>query len=158
MNKKTKEKVVYNKLVGRIGDSFYFCDYIFRHEDGFKGATGTVLEPVSNSEYEDRMDSSNSDTLEYFKEVWQQAVQNDSTEANLEDWVEDVLNIDGEEAIWDLSGYAFHDQIREAEPEYTKDDYPLFSCSGGGRCFDANMKFDKIYDKELWKKIQAIEK
>jgi hypothetical protein len=42
----------YNQLVGRVDDEYYFLNYIFHHSDGFKGATGDVIMPVSKSYYD----------------------------------------------------------------------------------------------------------
>ena len=63
-----REQTNYNKLVGRIGNEYYFCDYIFRHSPDFKGATASILCPVSRGEYDERMDPINKDTQGYFEE------------------------------------------------------------------------------------------
>lgn len=52
------------KLVGRVGEldgnaKFYFCDSLFEYIDNFKGATGSVLRPVSKDEYDERTDPDN---------------------------------------------------------------------------------------------------
>lgn len=145
------------KLVGRIGDDYYICDTLFEHADNFKGATATVLCPVSRSVYEKRIDPSDSDTIEYFKDGWRGAVQAGMTTDGLEEWVEMILDIDGDEAVFDFGGYDYWELLRETIPELTEEDYPVFECIGGGRSFSPDMEWNEIYNKELWQQIKAIE-
>jgi len=145
------------KLVGRIDNAYYLCDYLFKHSDGFKGATATVLCPVARETYENRTDSGHPNTIERFEDCWQQAVQAGSTTDSLEGWVEMVLDTDGDEAVFDMSGYDYWDDLRAAIPELTEEDYPVFECVGGGRSFSPDMKWDEIYDEKLWQQIKEIE-
>lgn len=123
------------KLVGRIDNSYYICDTLFEHADDFKGATATVLCPVTRNDYEDRTDPYNSDTIEYFEECWKMAVQAGATTDSLEGWVENVLMVDDDEAVFDFSGYEYWELLRETVPELTEEDYPVLECIGGGRSF-----------------------
>lgn len=145
------------KLVGRIENEYYICDTLFEHADGFKGATAMVLYSVSRSMYEERIDPENPDTLEYFEDCWRGAVQAETTTEGLEEWVKTVLNIDGDEAVFDFSGYDYWEMLREFVPELTEEDYPVFECVGGGRCFRPDMEWDEIYNEELWQKIKRTE-
>jgi len=145
------------KLVGRIDDTYYFCDYLFEHKNDFKGATATVLRPVSREDYEQRTDPTDDDTIEYFEDCWREAVHAGTTTDGLEAWVEYVLDIDGDEAVFDFSGYDYWDDLRDAVPELTEDDYPVFECVGGGRSFSPNMEWDELYNEELWERIKEIE-
>ena len=154
MNRKQTD---YDKLVGRIGNEYYFCDYIFRHYRDFKGATATILRPVSEDEYNERMDPTSSDTQDWFGELWRDAVASERTEVGLEEWIEWVLDNDGPDAIFDLSCDHLWDDLREAVLEFTEEDYPVFECIGGGRCFSPDMKWDEIYDNKLWQKIKKVE-
>ncbi|MCJ7482638.1 MAG: hypothetical protein MUO31_06705 [Thermodesulfovibrionales bacterium] len=79
------------------------------------------------------------------------------TEQSLAEYAEDMLNNDGDDAIYDLSGYAYWDMIREAVPELTEEDYPVFNCTGGGRSFDKDMVFDEVYNQELLDEIIKYE-
>ena len=151
-----RKQTEYNQLVGRIGDSYYFCDYIFE-DRGFKGAVASVLCPVSKSDYDNRHDLDNSDTLEWFRELWQWAVDGNYTEESLVSYAQDVIDDDGDDALWDLSYNHYWDALREAIPELTEDEYPVFEAAGGGRRFSPDMEWDEIYDQELWEKIKAIE-
>lgn len=148
-----RQQTDYNKLVGRKGDEYYFCDYIFDHGDNFKGATGTVLVPISKDEYEER--TSEDGLLDYLGEHWQGAVSSGETEMSKSEWVQWVYDVDGDDALFDFSGSNLWDQLREIG--ITEEEFPVIQCQGGGRCFGRFEDFDEIYDQELWEKIQAIE-
>lgn len=148
-----KQQTNYNKLVGRTGDEYYFCDYIFTHADDFKGATGSVLRPVSKAEYEER--TSQEELEDRFSDVWREAVASGSTTDSLSVWVEQAFDIDGDEMVFDLSYSRYWDQLRELG--FNDEEYPLFECTGGGRCFSKDIKFDEVYDQGLLNKIIAIE-
>jgi len=152
---RTEKKI--KKLVGLIDGDYYVCDDIFSYSDGLHGATATVLRPVPKNEYEDRIDSENSDVLDYFQDAWAEQVKAGRTQSGLKEWVEMVLAVDGGEAVFDFSGYEYWDLIREAEPELTEESYPVFECVGGGRSFDVSMEWDKLYNKKLWQQIVKVE-
>lgn len=145
------------KLVGRIDNDYYVCDTLFEHADDFKGATAIVLCPVTRNDYEDRINPKNPDTIDRFEDCWKMAVQAGTTTDSLEDYVGMVLGIDEDEAVFDFSGYEYWELLREAVPELTEEDYPVFECIGGGRSFSPDMKWDEIYNKDLWEQIKAIE-
>ena len=148
-----RDQVNYNLLVAEKDGEFYFCDYIFKHTDGFKGATGSILRPISKGEYEERT------TLEYlldsYEDIWRESVSDGSTTQGLEDWCQHVSDIDGDEAFFDLSYPELWEQLRDLG--YSEKEYPVFECTGGGRCFGNNDKYDKIYNQELLDKITEIE-
>lgn len=152
-----KAQIDKKQLVGRVGDQYYICDYVFRHGDGFKGATGIVLVPVSEARRDEETDPNGDYTKDRFEDCWRQAVQAGSTTKGLDAYVEEILSIDGDEAVYDMSGYAYWDMIREAIPELTEEAYPVFECVGGGRCFDKDMKFDEVYNQALLDEIAQYE-
>jgi len=150
-----KEEKSIKKLVGRIGDTYYVCDCIFRYGNIFHGATATVLCPVSRENYEY---SQETDQLkERFEDLWRTAVIDGGTDQSLEDYAQEIFDVDGDEALWDFSGHEYWDMIRQAVPELAKEDYPVFDCVRSGRSFSYNMEWDEIYDRELWKCIQEVE-
>ncbi len=153
----TKQNQKIGELVGRKDDSYYVCDTIFKHADDFKGATATVLVPVSEDDHENRTDPYNSDTTDRFRECWVEQVKAGQTDRGLEDWVEEILAVDGDEAVFDFSGHEYWDLIRKAVPELTEEAYPVFECIGGGRSFSPDMEWDEIYNPQLWEKIKIAE-
>lgn len=152
----SREQKNIKKLVGRIGNEYYFCDYIFNNDDTFHGVVGTELRPVSKEEYEETMNIENA--KDYFKDLWTEVMKDGRTESSLEDYCQNIIDCDGDEAFWDFSGYEYWNELREAVPELTREDYPVITCTGGGRSFGADMKWDKIYNKGLWEVIKQIEK
>lgn len=147
-----RNQVNYNKLVARRGDEFVFCDYTF--EDGnFKGATGSVLRPVSQDEYDER--TSESGLIDYLGELWPDAVSSGNTEMGKAEWCQYVYDADGDDTLWDMSYSNFWDQLRAIG--FPEDEYPVIECTGGGRCFSHDEEFDEVYDADLLAKIRAIE-
>ena len=151
---KRKEKK-YFKPVGIKDGSIYFLDYIF--EDGdFKGAVGTVLDPIT-PEYIENI--TNEDWVEYSRDLWKSAVETNSTEDSLEDYAKLIEN-DSE-----ISGllYPGHDNsYSELYDEAKKHfDYEIetFNCCGGGRCFDLELlnSFDKVINQDLIDLIKSYE-
>jgi len=150
-------KTKIGKLVGRIDNEYYICDTLFEHADDFKGATATVLCPVAREDYEDRTNPNGDYAKDYFEDCWREAVQVGNTTGSLANYAKMILAINGDEAIFDFSGYDYWELLREAAPELTEEDYPVFECAGGGRSFRPDMEWDEIYDKELWEQIKRIE-
>ena len=150
-----REQKNIRKLVGRIGDSYYVCDYVFKYDDGLKGATATVLRPVSKQEYEAAQEIDN--LINRFADLWGEAARDNRTEESLKDYCQSIYDCDGDEAIWDFSGYDCWDLIREAVSEITEENYPVIECVGGGRSFSSDMQWDEIYDKEIWNLILEYE-
>jgi len=148
MRKETK----IGKLICKIEDEYYFLNYFFNHNDDFKGATGTILRPVSKEEY---IEITEDNAEEYLEENWRMAVQGGNTTDGLSDWVEYVKRMDGDGAFFDLSYSEYWEQLRAIG--FDEEDYPVIECRGGGRCFGKETKFDKIFDKKLWKQIREIE-
>ena len=146
-----------NKLVSRIDDEYYICEYLFKNTEDFKGATALILSPVSRAEYEERTDPESEVAIERFEECWREQVRAGVTTHSLKEYVEEILAVDGDEAVFDMGGYEYWDMLRKAEPELTEEDYPIFECVGCGRSFSKEMQFDKIYNEKLWQQIKEIE-
>ena len=145
-----------NKLVGRTTEGdYYWLDCVFEDgdfEDGeHSGAVGSVFRPVSEAEKEEQMDSD--DAKERFRDLWQNAVDTNNTELGLDDFVQDVIDMDGDEAFFDLSYYdngceiaeIFNSELPNDADESEKAEFS--ECVGGGRCFNRKIKWDKVYDE-----------
>lgn len=151
----TRNETKYDTLVGRNGDEYIFLQYTFSHDDGFHGATGTSIRPVSKEEYEER--TSPEGLLEYLGESWQDAVASGETELGKEDWCTWVYDMDGDDALFDLSYRNLWEQARKANPELTVEAYPIFECVGAGRMFSVGMTFEQVYAPALLAVIDAAE-
>jgi hypothetical protein len=153
-----KEKKI-NKVIGKTADGdFYCCEDIFRYSDNFKGATGTVLRPVSLAEYENAENPDNPDTRDRFLDLWKEVVQAGCTENGFDDWLKMLLATDFPECSFDVGGDAFWDEIRKIESDLTEEKFPIFDCIGCGRIFSKDKKFEIIYEPEILKQILRSEK
>ena len=151
---KRKEKK-YFKPVGIKDGSIYFLDYIF--EDGdFKGAVGTVLDPITKNYIEN---ITNEDWIQYSREIWVEAVKSGSTEQSLEDYAESIKN----ESENQGQLYPGHDdsytELHDEAKKYFDNDVETFNCCGGGRCFDLELlnSFDKVINQDLIDLIKSYE-
>lgn len=83
-------------------------------------------------------------------------------ELAFKDFVRQTLNVDGDEAIFDLS-YCCNgiwEQIRERFPDTMgEEQVPIFECTGGGRCFRLDEdKWEEVYDPHLLDWVQWWER
>jgi hypothetical protein len=164
---KGRQKDDFNKLVGSIDNEFYFVDYIFNYNDGFKGATGTIVMPVSKEYYD--LATSEEGILDRYmtamgEDEWLEALGLDRDDFEdedemikaIEDGIYNLYRV-GELNPFEEVNYKLEEQMRKL-PEFSdSDEYPIFETSGGGRIFGKDTKFDKIYDQELYNKIRKIE-
>ena len=157
----------YNILVGRIGDEYYFLDKIFKYNDGFKGATGTVVMPVSKEYFEQA--TSEEGILERYvdamgEDEWISTLGLDREDFKDEDdlmkAIEDgiyQLYLNGELNYFEEVGSDLENQLRALPKFASSEEYPLFEVIGGGRVFSKDREFDEIYNQELFDKIKEIE-
>jgi hypothetical protein len=150
-----KNQKTYNILVGLRGSEFYVLEYTFDYGDGFKGAVGSIHVPISRDEYDYR--TSIEGVAERYEDVWRDMVANGKETRGLDDFVKDIINSDGDEAVFELSSLDVVKQIRD-KTGYTEDEYPVFEYIGGGRCFYSDDGFDEIYEPKLLKLIRDIER
>ena len=164
---KGRQKDDYNKLVGSIDNEYYFVDYIFNDADGFKGATGTIVMPVSKEYYD--LATSEEGILDRYmtamgEDEWLNTLGLDRDDFEdedemikaIEDGIYDLYRV-GELNPFEEVNYKLEEQMRKL-PEFSdSDEYPIFETIGGGRIFGKDTKFDKIYDQELYNKIRKIE-
>jgi hypothetical protein len=156
-NNNDRKQVDYNKPVGIKDGSIYFLNYVFDHSDNFRGATGTVLDPITSNYIKN---ITTEDWTEYSRDLWKSAVETNSTEDSLEDYAVKIKN--ESESYGQLfpghddSYSQFHD---EAKKHF---DYEIetFNCCGGGRCFNLELlnSFDKVIDQDLIDLIKSYEK
>ena len=165
------------KLIGRIGDAYYFAQSVFEHSDGFKGVTGCVVRPVSPEEFEWASDREN--VAERLQDVYEVCVVNEgkwhnrdnANAVSLKDWsgrfvcrrtrdfedfIDDSIRFDGIENIMYDESYCCDasDAFDELDIEHECTD-----CVGCGRCFDERIMddFDEIYDHGAYIAIRCLE-
>jgi len=151
-----RQQVNYNKPVGIKDGSIYFLNYVFDHSDNFRGATGTVLDPITNNYIEN---ITTEDWTEYSRDLWRSAVETNSTESSLENYAK-LVEDDSE-----MSGllYPGHDnsysELYDEAKKHFDSNVETFNCSGGGRCFNLELlnSFDKVIDQDLIDLIKSYE-
>ena len=149
-----------NEIVGIKDDEVYVLQTVF-DDNGFKGATGYSMRPLTQSEVDDRLDDA-----EYYRDLWKQAVENDQTDLGLDEFVQEA----NEEAEMDGLYYCGDDDSFRSEFEDLIEELPeakkkqlesmtdlSWTVCGCGRHFTKNMKFDVVFNKKLVDLINKYE-
>jgi len=146
-----ENRVSYGKVVNIAEDGeITVFDGTFNYPDGFKGATGSKFYPVTQAQIDERFENQEDE----LRELWQMAVSEGQTEASLTDWADSYTHEAGNSAFYDLSyENQYWDEIRSHG--YPVEEYPIFDCVGGGRCFDAD--FQGNVNPELSEIIRQFE-
>ncbi len=140
-------RTTYNEIIGYDADgNVVILLDTFVYPDGFKGATGAVLELVSQEEYDER---TNDEAIkEHWREAWKEAVQANATELGLDDWLDDE-NLDPSEGILDES---YREIVKAAGIEFV-----ATNCIGGGRIFPSALSDATITHPDLVAAIYEVE-
>lgn len=137
----------YQKFVGRIGDEYYFVEYVFNsilHDKPFHGAVGLVFRSVSNAEATDCLNSNHIEAIL------------DALDEDEGLTVNDIPSDEWPTLIWDFSGEEWWGDLRELLGT-NEAETPYFDCVGGGRIFSTHMELEEIWDDNLWDIVQAFE-
>lgn len=176
----------FESIVGVRSDGEYVVlDKVFEHKDDFRGATGSVFHPISESERHYR--TSIEVAMEHFEDLWEDMFHDkDGFDISgnvytsgedfpsLYDFAEDAIMQHGDEAIFDLSYYDLGCQVAELHTERLaksrgisvekfRNEFPdevceISECTGGGRCFSYKMDWVEIFDKKALKLALSFEK
>ena len=143
----------YNKIVNYNEETkeITVLDYIFKN-DSFKGATGTRFEIISKDYFDKTIEPYLDEPLELLKYYVEQGFDINTR------MIDNIEEASGEERLrelfFDLSYSELWDYMRE-ELNLSKDEAYIFSCSGGGRCFDKD--YQGNYNEDLSQLIREIE-
>ena len=148
-----RQETKYNKIVNfdKKTNEITMLDYIFQH-GGFKGATGTKFEPITKSEYKERMQKDN--VIEYLVDSGIDLPENYKRSGFNGLYKAMKQNNELESFIFDTSYSEMWDKIR-TDLKLSKNDAFIFNCIGGGRCFDKD--FEGNINPELSQIIREIE-
>ena len=148
-----RQETKYNKIVNfdKETNEITMLDYIFQH-GGFKGATGTKFEPITKSEYKERMQKDN--VIEYLVDSGIDLPENYKRSGFNGLYKAMKQNNELESFIFDTSYSEMWDKIR-TDLKLSKNDAFIFNCIGGGRCFDKD--FEGNINPELSQIIREIE-
>lgn len=143
----------YNKIVNfdKETNEITMLGYIFQ-DGSFKGATGTRFEPITKSEYKERLKKDN--VIEYLIDSGIDLPENYKRTGFSGLYKAMKQNNELESFIFDTSYSEMWEQIR-TELKLSKNDAFIFNCTGGGRCFDKD--FQGNVNPELSKLIRQIE-
>jgi hypothetical protein len=158
----TREETQINQIVGIKDGELYVLEYVFKHSDGFKGATGYHMGTISQSYIDEMNDPQYLE--EEFDYIWREAVQAERTTDSLQDFMQnwiDECSYYGQLYPSDDNSYRYEtEKLIEELPADQKEklekvfgvmgeDFATWSCSGGGRCFNANDEWDIIFRPDL---------
>lgn len=157
------ERQTVKKAVGIKDGEVYIAEYFFDYGENFKGVTGWVMRPLTEAEIEAGNEPEN--YIEYYREIWKEAVRADQTEDGLEDFAEEAARWD--EGLYPGDDPSFRDETEDivnALCEVDRDeisnycgDYQTWQYSGCGRVFSRDMEFDYVFDIDLLDKIRETE-
>lgn len=134
-----KKQINYNKVVNYDKETkeITVLDYVFNDSDHFKGAVGTIFEPVSREEYEDRTDEDN--VIEYLIDSGME-LPKEFKRGGFEQLYNAMYNNgELEDFIFDTSYSELWDELREVL-NLSLEEAHIFNCVGGGRCFDKSFQ------------------
>jgi hypothetical protein len=156
MNETVRNRIetIYNKPVGIKDNEIYFLNDTFDYQDGFKGATGFSLRPLTRIEVEDLNNDNNA--IEYYRDIWVETVAIGKTDQGLEDFASDCIdNQDGDYPGHDTSYYEHYEEAKK----HFNFNVESFQCGSGGRCFNKDLlnSFDKVIDQKLIDIIRNFE-
>lgn len=149
-----KTQTNYNKIVNfdKETNEIIMLDYIFKHDDGFKGATGTHFEPITKSEYKERMKKENA--IESLIDSGIELPENFKRGGFNAMYKAMKANDEIESFMFDTSYSELWNYLRE-ELKLSENEAYIFNCTGGGRCFDKD--FQGNINPELSVLIREIE-
>ena len=101
MSNITEKRVSLPTFIGVSGGEYLFLEGLFEHSPDFRGATGHALRIVTKGQYTER--TSDEGYREHLEEIWRDAVANGGNEQSLDEFVKQVKNSDGDDAIFDSS-------------------------------------------------------
>ena len=151
---KNREEIKFNKVVNfdKENNEVIVLDGVFKYNDGFKGATGSIFEPVTRERYDEVLEMDVDEIADYLIDAGFELPE--CQKGGFIGWASDFTNDDRLSLFFDLSYTELHKYIRE-QIGLTEDEAYMFNCIGGGRCFDNEFKGN--INPELSKIIRKYE-
>ena len=165
-----RQETKINQIVGIKDGELYVLEYVFAHGDNFKGAVGYCMN-VLTQDYIDNMNDIRT-LCEEYDYLWREAVQAGSTELSLQEfmqrWVDECyyhnqlfpsddnsFRCQTEKLVEELPA----EQKTELEKRFgvMDEDYVTWSCSGCGRCFNADGAWEVVFRADLLELIKQYE-
>lgn len=141
-------RTIYNAFIGYSDEGLVFLDDTFYHGEGFYGATGYILVPVSKEEYDARM--AEDVVREYIREAtdskaWADEIVDDG---DLDEW---------HDIIFDESFLHHVEDVVRDELGFDEDNFPAVECIACGRIFSKSLGVRVVHNLELVEEIAKYE-
>lgn len=136
-----KQQTDYFIPVSNLDGEIKVLDYSFVHSDDFKGLTGSIFVPISKKELKETISKKN--VLDFLNDCIDGKTKKElvkmyeELKAN-DELISFMFDLSYQNQVWD--------KLRELG--YNEKEYPIFSCTGGGRCFKVGEKFNLRPDLE----------
>lgn len=167
----TREEIKINQIVGIKNGDLYVLEDVFKYSDNFKGATGYYMNIITQ-DYIDEMNDINflEAELDY---LWREAVQAGNTTDSLREYMQSLIDeCQFYDRLHPMDDNSFRYQTEklveelptEQKTELEKvfgvmgEDFVTWDCSGCGRCFNADDKWEIIFRPDLIELIKQYEK
>lgn len=165
MSRKSK---VYNKIIGISNGSVYVLDEEFCYDDGsFKGCVGYMMSPISQKFIDTHNDIDF--LVENRRDWWEGAVRSGRTKEPLQDYMEDLVESceglypDDDPSCREEFEVALENSSEECRKKITdyfdadSDSFGAWNCVSIGRIFNKHMKWEVLFEPELWERIKELE-
>lgn len=162
-----RESTKYNKIIGIANGRVYVLEETFKYGDGFKGCCGYAMSTISQDYIDEHNDV---DYLcDYEDYLWREAVKAEQTTLGLRDFVEELVRDCCDLFPFDDPSFRmdFEQALQDARPEVAKKVIEYFGADSEefgawnneccGRCFDKDMKWEELFEPELWEMIRTYE-
>lgn len=146
----------FDELVGRIRGEYHFLDYVFDNGN-FSGATGSSMVPVSQEEYDRRLE----EYKDYEYSPIAHLYDEENTPLSWDEWIS-KWDYDLPDLVLDDSYVHKYGDIviEKAESESDMETSQWWvECIGGGRMFrpESFEDYDKVYNPDLLTLIETVE-
>lgn len=148
-----RKQIDYNKVVNFDSETrqITVLSYVFDYGDGFKGATGSIFEPISKQSHDEAIEDEN--IIDYLVDSGIELTQ-DQKRDGFSGVVATMDDAERSSFMFDLSYQELWPMLRKS-CGLNEDEAYIFNCIGGGRCFDADFTGNK--NKPLSKIIRQYE-
>lgn len=148
----SRKQIDFNKVVNIAEDGeITVLEYVFSHDESFKGAVGSRFYPVSKSEYEEKIDPEY--VIDYLIDSGLE-LPDEFKRSGFKGMVDQMTASEIENLMFDTSYSELWNYLRKTTG-LDKEKAYIFECVGGGRCFSAD--FDGNVNPHLSEIIREFE-
>lgn len=136
------EMIKLDRIVGQaISGEIYIVDHVFKDGDRL-GVVGSVYRPVLAEEHED---ATSPNGLARHLERWWNDARRRGDQRSIGEYAAELYAEKGAGIIWDVGDPAQTPRLREFTG-LDVDECPMFTCCGGGMCFNRKIGWCKVVD------------